>query len=471
MAERFLILHGHFYQPPREDPWTGEIPRELGAEPYNNFNERITAECYRPNAALGNLDMMSFNFGPTLLRWLESHARDTYRRIIGADLWNIDLFGLGNGMAQSYNHVILPLATLRDKRTQVAWAIADFRHRFGHDPQGMWLPEMAVDCETLEVLAEQGIRFTLLTSSQSADEVDISRPYWVRLPRGRRMAIFFRREDLSNLISFHPELTVNATSFADHHLAGALADGGETPLLLIAMDGETFGHHQPLKQYFVQALLYVEAPRVGYTVCSPARYLWNHPPQEEAQLIENSSWSCTHGLARWNEGCPCTPGNGQWKGVLRRALDRLAQGLDGLYEDAFRKLGLDPWAIRDRYIEVVLGQTKAIDFLRGWTGGGLCREEEKRLLTLLAAQPSRQEMFTSCGWFFEDLNRLETRYILSHAARAIELTAKATSVSLLDGFRRDLASAQSWITDKTGAEILDEIIDVHVEVESAAERI
>jgi hypothetical protein len=461
MSDCHLTFHGHFYQPPREDPWTGEVRPELGAGCYANFNEKITAECYQPNAALGNLDLMSFNFGPTLLRWLESYAQDTYQRIIGADLWSSDLFGLGNGTAQAYNHTILPLATQRDKRTQIKWGIADFKHRFGRLPQGMWLPEMAVDYEALEVLAETGIRFTLLTPSQAADEPDLSHPHSVCLDSNHRMAVFFRREDLSNVIAFQPHLTENATAFADRYLAQALDHSNDAPHLLMAMDGETFGHHQPLRQYFLQALLYVEAPRLGYTVCSPIAYLWDHAPYDEVKLVENTSWSCGHGLARWHEGCDCTPGNSQWKGVLRRAFDQLAEDLDGLYGEAFRAQGLDPWIMRDRYIAVMLGQIKTADFLREWAGGRLTQQEEGRLLSLLAAQPSRQAMFTSCGWYFEDLSRLETRYVLSHAARAITLTAEATGVSLADAFRKDLTSARSWITDETGEEILDRILDAH----------
>jgi hypothetical protein len=461
MSNRYLTFHAHFYQPPREDPWTGEIEPELGAGCYANFNEKITAECYQPNAYLGNLDLMSFNFGPTLLRWLESCAGDTYQRIIGADLWNTDWFGLGNGMAQAYNHTILPLATRQDKRTQVAWGIADFRHRFGRLPQGMWLPEMAVDHETLEILADMGIRFTLLSPSQSADEVDPSHPHWACLDGDHRMVIFFRREDLSNVISFQPHVTENATTFADRYLAQALTHGNDAPLLVMAMDGETFGHHQPLRQYFLQALLFVEATRIGYTVCSPIRYLWDHPPHDQVKLAENTSWSCGHGLARWSEGCTCTPGEGRWKSVLRGAFDHLAEGLDGLYEEAFRTQGLDPWIIRDRYIAVMLGQIKATDFLRQWTGGGLAQGEEGRLLSLLAAQSSRQAMFTSCGWYWEDLSRLETHHVLSHAARAITLTAEGTGVSLADALRQDLTSAQSWITDETGEEIFDQILAAH----------
>jgi hypothetical protein len=457
-GDRYLTVHGHFYQPPREDPWTGKIPHEAGAEPYNNFNEKIAEECYRPNAAVGNLDVMSFNFGPTLLRWLESYAQDTYRRIIGADLWNIDSFGLGNGIAQAYNHAILPLATRRDKRTQVAWGIADFRHRFGRHPQGMWLPEMAVDYETLKVLAESGIQFTLLCPSQCTGEPDTTHPHWIRLDGGQRVVVFFRNPDLSNTISFRPHATENATSFADGYLAQALAGGNEAPLLLLALDGETFGHHQPLRQYFLQALLYVEAPRLGYAVGSLPRYLWDHPPRDEVSLRENTSWSCGHGLDRWSKGCACTPGESEWKGTLRRALDQLAEDLDGLYEEAFHRRSLDPWIVRDRYIEVILGQVKAADFLRQWAGGGLTQEEEGQLLDLLAVQPSRQAMFTSCGWFFEDLDRLETRYVLSHAARAITLSARATGVSLMDAFRRSLAPARSWMTDQTGDEIFDHIV-------------
>jgi alpha-amylase/alpha-mannosidase (GH57 family) len=464
MNDRYLAFHAHFYQPPREDPWTGEVHPELGAGGYANFNEKINAECYRPNAALGNLDVMSFNFGPTLLRWLESYARDTYQRILGADLWSTDWFGLGNGMAQAYNHTILPLATRRDRQTQVRWGIADFTHRFGHSPLGMWLPEMAVDCDTLQVLAETGIRFTLLSPAQATGELDPSHPYWVCLDNDQRMAVFFRREDLSNVISFQPQVTENATTFADRYLAQAVDhSNGVPPLLLMAMDGETFGHHQPLREYFLQALLYVEASRIGYTVCSPNQYLWHHPPQDEVDLAENTSWSCGHGLDRWGEGCNCTPGDSQWKRPLRRAFDQLAEDLDGVYEEAFRTQGLDPWIIRDHYIAVMLGQVTAPDFLREWTDGGLTREEEKRLLGLLAAQPSRQAMFTSCGWYWEDPSRLETRHVLGHAARAITLTAVATGVSLISDFRRNLRSARSWITDQTAEEMLDRILADHHE--------
>ena len=458
MSERFFVMHGHFYQPLREDPWTGEVPPEWGADPYDNFNQKITVECYQPNAALGNLDVMSFDFGPTLLQWLEGRAAPTYRRIIDTDRWHQTQFGVGNALAQAYHHTILPLATRRDKRTQVAWAIADFEHRFGHRPEGMWLPEMAVDYETLEVLAEQGIAFTLLSPSQADGDLDISRPHWVELCGGHRIAIFFRQESLSNLIAFQPQVTENATTFADRHLTDALATGGQAPLLVLAMDGETFGHHQYLRQYFLQALLYSEASRVGYTVTSLGPYLRRHPPSTRVEIVERSSWSCPHGLARWQKGCTCTPGNSQWKGILRQALDRLAEGLDGLYEAAFRRYGLDPWLIRDRYAVVMLGQVKAVDFLREWTGGGLTQEEERRLLDLLAAQPSRQAMFTSCGWFFEDLSRLETRYILTHAARAIALTAEATDVSLADHLRQELAAAHSWITEETGVEIFEQIL-------------
>ena len=452
-----FCIHGHFYQPPREDPFTGVISPEKGAKPFADFNQKINAECYRPNAELGNFEVLSFNLGPALAAWLEGHDPPTYRRIVEADRRNRAAHGAGNALAQPYNHTILPLATRRDKETQIAWGMADFRHRFGHQPLGMWLPEMAVDQETLEVLASQGIAFTILSPHQVRGQLNGAGPYRVRLPRGREIAVFFRDEALSNRLAFDQELTSNAKSFAENCLSGFHVSGGEG-LRLIATDGETFGHHHRGGARFLHDLLYEEAPRVGYEVTSLARYLQEHPPVAEVEIVDDTSWSCGHGVARWREGCACTQGESGWKRALREALDRLAQEMDALYQDEVERWVGDPWTLRNGYIQVVLGEMEGRAFLAQHATGKLTEEQAKRILTLLEAQYCRQAMYTSCGFFFEDLSRLEPRYVIAYAAKAIHLVKEATGISLEEGFKRDLRLAVSWITDQTGEDIYEEVM-------------
>jgi alpha-amylase/alpha-mannosidase (GH57 family) len=452
-----FCVHGHFYQPPREDPFTGAIPLEEGAEPFTNFNEKVNAECYRLNAKLGNFEALSFNLGPTLAAWLEGHDPRTYQRIVEADGRNRAAHGVGNALAQAYHHTILPLATRRDKETQIIWGMADFRHRFGHQPLGMWLPEMAVDQETLDVLASQGIAFTLLSPHQAKGQLDGAGPYQVRLPQGREIAVFFRDEGLSNTLAFNPELTNSAEDFVGNSLSGGHGSGGEG-LRLVATDGETFGHHHRGRERFLHDLLYEEAPRAGYEVTFLARYLREHPPVAEIEIIDGTSWSCVHGVARWREGCACTPGESRWKRALRGALDRLAQKMDALYQGEVERWVADPWRLRNGYIRVVLEEMEGGAFLTQQAAGKLTEGEAKRILTLLEAQYYRQAMYTSCGFFFEDLSRLEPRYVIANAAKAIHLVREATSVSLEEGFRRDLRLATSWITDQTGEDIYEEVM-------------
>jgi alpha-amylase/alpha-mannosidase (GH57 family) len=448
-----FCVHGHFYQPPREDPFTGVVPFERGAKPFANFNEKVNAECYRPNAELGNFDLLSFNLGPTLANWLEGHDPSTYRRIIEANQRNRTVHGVGNAIAQAYNHTILPLATQRDKETQIAWGIADFRHRFGHEPLGMWLPEMAVDQETLELLASQGIAFTILSPHQARGQFDGAGPYQVRLPRGREIAVFFRDEVLSNQLAFDPALTNSAKDFAENCLSA-----NRKGLRLVATDGETFGHHHRGRERFLHDLLYEEAPKAGYEVTYLARYLKQHLPLTKIEIIDGTSWSCPHTLARWRDGCACTQGDSRWKRYLRGALDQLAQEIDAIYQDEIGKVRADPWRLQNSYIHVVLGETEGRAFLAQQVTGKLTEEQTGRILTLLEAQYYRQTMYTSCGFFFEDLSRLEPRYIIAYAAKAIHLVKQATGISLEEGFKRNLRLAVSWITDQTGEDIYNDIV-------------
>jgi alpha-amylase/alpha-mannosidase (GH57 family) len=453
---RSLCVHAHFYQPSRENPFTGAIPVEEGAAPYKNWNERIHDTCYRPNAKLGNFERISFNVGPTLFRWMERYDPITYNRIVAQDRANLERFGVGNAMAQGYHHTILPLATRRDKVTQVAWGIADFEHRFGRSPQGIWLPETAADLETLEVLAEQGIEFTILAPWQAAvDDLDPSRPYWIELPSGARIVVFFYHGPLSSRVSFDQGMTSNAHDFASKKLSAHFdADSQEAQLLLLASDGELYGHHQRFRDWFLAYLVNGAGARAGMRLTYPALWLRQHPPREMIQIRENTSWSCYHGVARWEKGCACTRGDSSWKGHLRLALNRLAETLDQIYTDQVAALGLDPWQLRDAYIDVILGKRTLADLLPV----ALPADELERVQLLLEAQRERQRMFTSCGWFFESFKRIEPRNNIAYAARAIQLTAQATDEDVSPLAAEHLRKVRDARGDLRGDQVLESLL-------------
>ena len=454
MTDRFLCFHAHFYQPPREEPFTGKIPREAGAEPYHDYNEKITAECYRPNSMLGNFERISFNVGPTLAAWLASNARDTYDLIVQADRANVAATGVGNAIAQSAHHTILPLARRRDKLTQVAWGIASFEYRFGRKPIGMWLPEMAVDYETLETLAAAGLTFTVLSDEQvHVEATGLAGPYCVKLSAGRSIAVFVRDRFTSNQLSFDMDQFPDSQVWAER----ALASRGPG-LTLIATDGETFGHHRRGGEHFLHNVLWRDAPALGFQVMPLTRYLADHPPQIEIEIREMTSWSCGHGVLRWATGCECTPGDSRWKGALRRALDNLASEIDLVYTTEMRAAGANPWSMRDAYIAVVVGQMDSSTFLAAQGLGSLPSLTADRLLKLLRAQFHRQRMYASCAFFFEELTRVEPRYAIANAARAIMLVKEATGEDLSRGFRRDLSVAVSPRISITGADLIDAII-------------
>ena len=435
MTIRSLCIHGHFYQPPREDPLTGAIPSEIGAAPYRNWNERIHAECYRPNAELGNFERISFNIGPTLFSWMADADPTTYHQIIEQDRANVRRFGVGNAMAQPYNHTILPLATHADKVTQIAWGIADFEHRFGRRPQGMWLPETAVDLETLAIMADMGIEFTLLAPWQAdRDDVDPTEPYRVALPEGRSISVFFYHQGLSGRVSFDPSLTTNADAFALNDLPAQYHPEklrrGEPHLLLVATDGELYGHHQPFRDLFLAHLLKTASAQNDIAPTFPARWLREHPPRHTIGIRERTSWSCHHGVTRWMDDCGCTPSESRWKAHLRGALDQLAGALDEIYVETLHPFIADPWALRHRYIHVILGALPAAELINEAAGRRLPEDETRRIHVLLKAQRERQRMFTSCGWFFDDFDRIEPKKNVAYAAQAVLLTRVATGVDL-----------------------------------------
>jgi hypothetical protein len=430
-----LAIHGHFYQPPREDPITGKIPIEPGAGPFRNWNERIHAECYKPNAELGNFERISFNIGPTLFAWMNTFDPDTYKLIIGQDRQNVSRYGIGNAIAQSFNHTILPLATYQDKVTQVAWGIADFKTRFGRNPAGMWLPETAVDYETLSVLADQGIEFTILAPWQAEkDTLDTTEPYRVVLPEGKSIAVFFYNRELSTRISFDPASTSNADVFAHNEVVPNFRQEkiqrGEPQLLLIASDGELYGHHQHFRDRFLAHLVNGASADLDLIPTYPALWLKTFPAQRRVTIKEKTSWSCHHGVMRWMGECSCTVGDGVWKAYLRLAFDRLAAAITQVYQDTVSKTIADPWGLRNRYIYVVLGEQQLDDLINEFAGRKLPLEVSSPIKTLLAAEYEKQRMFTSCGWYFEDFSRIEPKNNVAYAAQAVRLVRKATGIDL-----------------------------------------
>lgn len=458
-AHQYLCLYGHFYQPPREDPFTRHIPSEYGAAPYDNFNEKITAECYQPNADLGNFEHISYDMGPTLAVWLEQEYPILHRKIVEADRKARKRCGVGNAIAQPYIHSILPLATARDKRTQIVWGLLDFEHRFGRRSEGMWLPETAVDLETLDILADLGVHYTVLAPWQAAERIDPTEPYLVRLPSGRSIAVFFFNGPLSGAVSFDAATTSNADTFATTallpHFNAEKQARGEDQIIIVATDGELYGHHKPYRDYFLSHLVRTAAPRCGLQVVSLGEYISTHPPVREVHLTAPSAWSCVHGVDRWRSGCSCTAGDSGWKLALRSALNRLSEHLNEIYERFTAETLPDPWAARDGYIAVRNGSKVSGAYWARYGPSYEClnasRSLNKATYQLLEAQYFGQCMFTSCGWFFDDLDRLESRNNIAFARKAISLTWQATGIDLQQSFLADLSAAKSVRSTLTGA--------------------
>jgi hypothetical protein len=461
MSPLHLCVHGHFYQPPREDPFTRQVRREVEAVPYHDFNEKITAECYRPNAELGNFERMSFDLGPTLARWLARRAAPTLRRIQESEREHVRQFGASNALALPYNHTILPLGNRSEKRVQIAWGVTDYEHRFGHAPEGMWLPETAVDLETLRLLADAGVQYTILAPWQAAAPVDPSEPYRVDLEDGRSLAVFFYHGAMSGSISFDPRVTANADEFSATSLAAAANPAkrarGEPQILLVATDGEFYGHHQPWRDYFLARLLTESAPAHGWTVTSLGAYLQRYPPRATIGIRQRTSWSCQHGVTRWSTGCACTEGESAWKGHLRQALDQLADQLDLLYTQEAGKLLQDPWGALAGYLAVRLGRETLPAFLERH-GGSLARVAAHTLVYWLESQYYRQLMLTSCATFFDDLARVEPRNSVAYAARALSFLPTRWRQPLEHEFVQTLQQARSWRSSQTGIDLYREVM-------------
>lgn len=453
MTQRALCIHGHFYQPSREDPLTGVIPNEIGADPYKNWNERINATCYAPNAAIGNFEKISFNLGPTLTRWMDGNSTPTLDQIVISDQYNLEKFDAGNAMAQPYHHTILPLASRLDKTTQVKWGIADFEHTFGHTPEGMWLPEAAVDLETLEVLAENEIRFTILAPWQAdCEKVDVTHPYRVNLPGGKSIAVFFYHSGLSTSISFDPASTINANYFIEANLSHQFSNSDVDQLLIVASDGELYGHHQPFRDKFLNYLLNGALHQAEIDYTTPARWLMDHTPVEEINIREMTSWSCSHGVERWRGECGCTP-NGSWKQAMREFLNLVSEKVDQAYQEETKEWLHDPLKSRDDYIHVLLGEQDFTSWKAEQTTRPLIHEESLILKQLLTAQVERQRMFTSCGLFFDDFDRIEPRNNILYAAHSVALTEQATGKSLTGDLIPVVHQLNSWKTSLRGQDV------------------
>ena len=537
----YLCIHGHFYQPPRENPWLEAIERQDSAYPYHDWNERITAESYAPNAVSrildekgrirelsNNYERISFNFGPTLLHWMQHHAPETYRAVLDADRRSVERFGgHGSAIAQVYNHMILPLANDRDRRTQVIWGVRDFERRFGRKPEGMWLAETAVDTPSLEALAEQGIRYTILAPNQAArvrprpspegangpagpgapghdaggnggagaagegggagtgegegrtaggaassshdpastagdggwidvsgSRVDPTRPYLCRLPSGREITLFFYDGPISRAVAFEGLLR------SGDRFAGRLTDmfdgRRDWPQLgHIATDGETYGHHHRYGDMALARALRVIEKRKDIRLTNYGEYLALNPPEWEAEIIEDTSWSCAHGVDRWRADCGCSTGgkpewNQEWRAPLRAALDWLRDELAPLYEAAAGEYLEDPWAARDDYIDVILNrEPETIDaFLARHAVRELTPPEQVRLTKLLEVQRQAMLMYTSCGWFFDELSGIETVQVIQYAGRAIQLAEEVLGASVEEGFLERLEAARSNLPEQ-----------------------
>lgn len=453
---RYLCVHGHFYQPPRANPETGLVPKERGAYPFHDFNEKITSECYRPNAELGNFDLLSFDIGPTLAMWMRDHHPDVLERIADADRRAVSKTGYGNALAQSFHHTILPLASERDRLTELRWGIRWFEHTFGRRPLGIWLPETAVDIPTLEACVSEGLTFTIFSPEQAVEKIDARRPYRVDLPSGRSIDVLFYEGPLSGTVSFNPHDTDSAEEFVQRFVLprydGLTDPESDHPTVVIASDGEVYGHHHPFKDHFLQDLLYLRAPSNHVEVVSLEQYLALESPRRSVAIKNCSSWGCTHGLLRWSGDCPCTPGSGAWKRGLREAFDRLASRIDSHTDDAGRELSVDPWTLRDAYVDVVIGASQKDDWLSE-SGIELRSDRGDALVTLMEAQRYRLAMYASCAFYWDDLTRLEAGYGVRSALHAAKVIDGRFGTNLRTELEQDLAKISGWKSDKNAAEL------------------
>jgi alpha-amylase/alpha-mannosidase (GH57 family) len=502
-ANKYVCIHGHFYQPPRENAWLETVEQQESARPFHDWNARINFECYAPNAAArildeqgwivkirNNYNRISWNFGPTLLSWLEENDPEAYKLLQVADRRSAERFGgHGSAMAQVHSHLIMPLCNYRDKVTQVWWGIRDFEYRFGRYPEGIWLAETAVDTETLEVLASHGIQYTVLAPRQAkavrrisgdgtwqavnAESVDTRHPYWCQLPSGRRIALYFYHGGVAQEVAFNGLLN-SGKNFAGR--MNSLFDNSDKPQLAhIATDGESYGHHHRYGEMaLADCLNQIEAGGVA-TLTNYGQFLELFPPEWEVQIHENSSWSCVHGVERWRSDCGCNTGgragwHQRWRKPLRDTLNWLRDQLAPLYEREAARFLRDPWAARNDYIEVMLrrSEERVAAFLKKHTRRELSALEEVAVLRLLEIQRHAVLMFTSCGWFFDEISGIETNQILQYALRAMDYAQDVSGIDLHQEFIRRLSEAPSNVLPNGAASFVQNVVPTRVTLERVA---
>jgi alpha-amylase/alpha-mannosidase (GH57 family) len=518
-GKRFICIHGHFYQPPRENPWLETVEIQDSAAPYHDWNERVCTECYAPNGAarvvnaknqivriVNNYARLSFNFGPTLLSWLRENARRTYTMIMEGERRSRDRYnGHSSAMAQAYNHMIMPLASPRDRVTQIRWGIADYKFHFGIEPEGMWLPETAADMATLQLLAENGIKFTVLAPHQcrriralkpgapqkteareaktsesspagkTADEwivtpdasVDTTRTYLVRFSSGASIAVFFYNGPASRAIAF--EGLLDSGDNYVNRLKSGFRDSAQPQLVHVATDGETYGHHHKYGEMALAYALRLLEKEKTVTLTNYGNFLDQFPPEFECEINDNTSWSCEHGVERWRSDCGCNGGkagwNQAWRAPLRQALDELRDALVPLTESETGRLFKDVWAARDAFIDVVLDRSaETVDgFFAKHQARALSEAQRVRGLELMEMQRHAQLMYTSCGWFFDDISGIETVQVIAYASRVLQLARQvfgAQAAALEPAFLARLAEAHSNVPKAgDGAQIYRKCVD------------
>ncbi|MEO6037795.1 MAG: DUF3536 domain-containing protein, partial [Saprospiraceae bacterium] len=511
---KYVCIHGHFYQPPRENAWLETVEQQESSRPFHDWNERINFECYAPNAAArildeqgwitkirNNYNRISFNFGPTLLTWMAEKDPEAYKLLLQADLRSRERYGgHGSALAQVHSHLILPLCNYRDKVTQVHWGIRDFEYRFGRYPEGMWLAETAVDTETLEVLASHGIQFTILAPRQAkairrmaepivagtpaeatpnawkevnGDNIDTRIPYWCLLPSGRRIALFFYHGGVAQEVAFSGLLN-SGKNFA-RRISGLLDDSDEPQIAHIATDGESYGHHHRYGEMALADCLNQIEDNAWATLTNYGQFLELHPPTLEVQIHEKSSWSCVHGVERWQADCGCHTGSHpgwqqRWRKPLRTTMNWLRDQLAPLFEREGARYLRDPWAARNDYIQVMLRRNddSVRAFLTKHARRALSPMEEVITLRLLEMQRHAVLMFTSCGWFFDEISGIETNQILQYARRAMEYAQDVGALDLHAEFTRRLAEAPSNTFPDGAASYKQNVVPTSVNLERVA---
>lgn len=494
--EVFLTIHGHFYQPPRENPWLESIESQDSASPFHDWNARINSECYNPNSVskivdnrnrildvVNNYELMSFNFGPTLLSWMQEYAPLAYERVIKADIESVQEHdGHGNAIAQVYNHMIMPLANEKDKQTQVLWGVRDFEARFGRKPEGMWLAETAVDDETLRVLVENGITYTILSPYQALkfkklgdkDWTDVSwgnidparaYRYYIKSAPGKFIDLFFYDGAISKSVAFD-EILKDGNKFVRRLKEGISENRNYPQLINIATDGESYGHHTKFGDMALSYVLRVRAKEEGFTIVNYAQYLEKHPSDVEVDIKQGSSWSCFHGVGRWKEDCGCSTGghpgwNQKWRKPLREALDYLRDELIIIFEKEGKNYLKNPWEARNKYIDVILDRNELTikKFQKENFVKELSEEQKVRAMELLEIQRQSMLMYTSCGWFFSEISGIETTQIMKYAARAMQLAQNFSKKDIEKHFLEILAEAKSNFAEfGTGKDIFEKFV-------------